>query len=49
MTLEAFLSMIVAFSGLLFVVASMRVMRLSRIMAQITGSLKNTRLVSRRQ
>jgi predicted Na+-dependent transporter len=45
MTLEAFLSTIAALSGLLFVVASMLAMGLSLTMAQITGPLKNVRLV----
>jgi predicted Na+-dependent transporter len=45
MTLETFLSTIAALSGLLFVVASMLAMGLSLTMAQITGPLKNTRLV----
>ncbi len=49
MTLVTFVSMIAAFSGLLFVVGSMLVMPLSRTTAQITGPLKNTRRVSRRQ
>jgi predicted Na+-dependent transporter len=45
MTLETFLSTIAALSGLLFVVASMLAMGLSLTMAQITGPLKNARLV----
>jgi predicted Na+-dependent transporter len=45
MTLESFLSTIAALSGLLFVVASMLAMGLSLTMAQITGPLKNVRLV----
>jgi predicted Na+-dependent transporter len=45
MTIEAFLSTIAALSGLLFVVASMLAMGLSLTMAQITGPLKNVRLV----
>ena len=49
MNFEVFLSIIAAFAGSLFVVPRMLVMRLSRTMAQITGPLKNTRLVSRRQ
>jgi predicted Na+-dependent transporter len=45
MTLETFVSTIAALSGLLFVVASMLAMGLSLTMAQITGPLKNARLV----
>ena len=46
MTIETFLSTIAALSGLLFVVASMLAMGLSLTMAQITGPLKNVRLVA---
>ncbi len=49
MTLETFLSTIAALSGLLFVVASMLVMRLSLTRTPITGPLKNASLVSRKR